>query len=99
LRFEPSQAIWIIYGESSNAKGKARFFRTSGNRHKTTSASESGPCGHHLWYNQNMRISLFLILTGLFALLPWGGNRAGRKRRRLLNVEEAVRLLGEHAVF
>jgi hypothetical protein len=45
-----------------------------------------------------MRISLFLILTGLFAVLPWGGNRAG-KRRRLLNVEEAVRLLGEHAIF
>jgi hypothetical protein len=46
-----------------------------------------------------MRISLFLVLAGLFALLPWGGNRAGGKRRRLLTVEEAVRLLGEHAIF
>jgi predicted transporter len=43
-----------------------------------------------------MRISLFLVLAGLFTLLPWGDHRVDSKRRRLLNVEEAVRLLGEH---
>jgi len=45
-----------------------------------------------------MRISLFLILSGLFALYPW--KRRGDGKKRLLNVEEAVRLCTDHtAVF
>jgi hypothetical protein len=46
-----------------------------------------------------MRISLFLMLSGLFALFPRRLSRTDGKRR-LLNVEEAVRLWSEHgAVF
>lgn len=41
-----------------------------------------------------MRISLFLMVAGLFALFP------RRHVRQLLNVEEAVRLWSDHgAVF
>ncbi len=46
----------------------------------------------------NMRISLFLMLAGMLAL--WPRKRSGAGKRRLLNVEEAVRLWAEHgAVF
>ena len=45
-----------------------------------------------------MRISLLLILSGLFALYP--RKRRADGKRRLLNVEEAVRLWADHtAVF
>ncbi len=57
-----------------------------------------GVCVGHAWYNPNMRISLFLMLTGIFALWPRKLNGPGK--RRLLNVEEAVRLWSEHgAIF
>ena len=45
-----------------------------------------------------MRISLFLLMSGLFALYPRKWRADGK--RRLLNVEEAVRLWADHtAVF
>jgi hypothetical protein len=45
-----------------------------------------------------MRISLFLLLTGIFAL--WPRKLSGVAKRRPLNVEDAVRLWAEHgAVF
>jgi len=47
-----------------------------------------------------MRISLFLILAGLIAFLPWKRDSGAAARRRPLNVEDAVRLWAEHgAVF
>jgi len=50
------------------------------------------------WYYLSMRISLFLILAGLFAVFQ--RRRAPDGKRRLLNVEEAVRLWSGHgAVF
>jgi len=45
-----------------------------------------------------MRISLFLLISGLFAL--YQRKRRADGKRRLLNVEEAVRLWADHtAVF
>jgi hypothetical protein len=45
-----------------------------------------------------MRIGLLLILSALFALYP--RKRRADGKRRLLNVEEAVRLWADHtAVF
>ncbi|HEX5280117.1 MAG TPA: hypothetical protein VFW28_08555 [Micropepsaceae bacterium] len=46
-------------------------------------------------YYLRMRISLILMLSGLFALFPQRHSREFGKRR-LLNVEEAVRLWSEH---
>jgi hypothetical protein len=58
-------------------------------------AGLAGPCS---WYNFRMRISLLLILSALFALYPRKRRVDGKKR--LLNVEEAVRLWADHtAVF
>ena len=51
------------------------------------------------WYDFPMRISLLLILAGLVAVFPRRRSRPDGKRR-VLNVEEAVRLWSEHgAVF
>lgn len=75
-----------------------RLSHFPGKRDERHSYAKSSPCRGPAWYNPGMRISLFLLLTGIFAL--WPRKLSGVAKRRPLNVEDAVRLWAEHgAVF